>query len=106
MYDLTLLALRGGGRCQLSRKMSYLTSAVVELVGLYKCEESIRVRLICYGYYYDYYYYCNVHKCHYYGNRPSQDVITAYIAVRMKRMHMYENIPSSRYEMTKLIVIV
>ena len=39
------------------QKMSYLTSAVVELVGLYECEESIHVRLI----YYVYYYYCNDH---------------------------------------------
>ena len=31
------------------------------------------------------------------------DVIRAYLAVRMKRMHVYENIPASRNEMTKLI---
>ena len=31
------------------------------------------------------------------------DVIRAYLAVRMKRMHVYKNIPASRNEMTKLI---
>ena len=31
------------------------------------------------------------------------DVIRAYLAARMKRMHVYENIPASRNEMTKLI---